>query len=231
MNESTTLGSYLRLERESRGLTLRTISESTKVSVALLEGLEADDISRWPGGIFRRAFVRAYSQSVGLDPDDVFRRFETQYQAAGRSHARGSRGFAGPATIGPRHDPVGPWRDCGCSPGCSDRRTVSARANARHGRGSHRRGDSRVRLRCRRLEVAMAGPAHRGLLRNRCPVDGDQPHGGAAQRRVRDGANSTSSPRTGGSPTAGRAASERRLQPRRLTERPRARRDVQARAQ
>jgi hypothetical protein len=80
MNESTTLGPYLRLERESRGLTLKTISESTKVSVYLLEGLEADDISRWPGGIFRRAFVRSYAQCVGLDPDDVYRRFESQYQ-------------------------------------------------------------------------------------------------------------------------------------------------------
>src|SRR4029453_5057733 len=80
MNESTTLGPFLRLERESRGLTLKTISESTKVSVALLEGLEADDISRWPGGIFRRAFVRSYAQCVGLDPDDVYRRFEEQFR-------------------------------------------------------------------------------------------------------------------------------------------------------
>lgn len=80
MDEKTTLGLYLRRERERRGLTLRTISESTKVSVALLEGLEADDVSRWPGGIFRRAFVRSYAQCVGLDPDDVVRRFEEQHQ-------------------------------------------------------------------------------------------------------------------------------------------------------
>ena len=80
MNEPTSLGAYLKRERERRGLALRTISESTKVSVALLEGLEADDISRWPGGIFRRAFVRSYAQCVGLDPDDVVRRFQVQHQ-------------------------------------------------------------------------------------------------------------------------------------------------------
>src|SRR5262249_4170997 len=80
MTEITTLGSYLRRERELRGLSLRTISEKTKVSVGLLEGLEADDISRWPGGIFRRAFVRSYAQCVGLDPEDVIRRFEEQFQ-------------------------------------------------------------------------------------------------------------------------------------------------------
>jgi hypothetical protein len=42
--------------------------------------LESDDISRWPGGIFRRAFARAYAEAVGLDPDDVFKRFEQQHK-------------------------------------------------------------------------------------------------------------------------------------------------------
>ena len=83
MTELTTLGSDLRRERERRGLALRSISENTKVSIALLEGLEADDISRWPGGIFRRAFVRAYAQCVGLDADDVIRRFEKQFPPEG----------------------------------------------------------------------------------------------------------------------------------------------------
>jgi transcriptional regulator with XRE-family HTH domain len=82
MNEPTTLGAYLRRERERRGLALRTISETTKVSIGLLEGLEADNISRWPGGIFRRAFVRSYAECVGLDPDDVAKRFERQHAPA-----------------------------------------------------------------------------------------------------------------------------------------------------
>lgn len=80
MDDTTSLGAYLRAERERRGMALRTISEHTKVSLPLLEGLESDDISRWPGGIFRRAFVRSYAESVGLDPDDVFRRFEQQHK-------------------------------------------------------------------------------------------------------------------------------------------------------
>jgi transcriptional regulator with XRE-family HTH domain len=80
MDDTTTLGAYLRAERERRDLTLKAISENTKVSLPLLEGLESDDISRWPGGIFRRAFVRSYAEAVGLDPDDVFRRFERQYK-------------------------------------------------------------------------------------------------------------------------------------------------------
>jgi transcriptional regulator with XRE-family HTH domain len=81
MDDTTSLGVYLRAERERRGLTLRAISETTKVSLPLLEGLEADDITRWPGGIFRRAFVRSYAEAVGLDPDAVFRRFEQQHRS------------------------------------------------------------------------------------------------------------------------------------------------------
>jgi hypothetical protein len=83
MDETTTLGASLRAERERRDLSLKSISESTKVSLPLLEGLESDDISRWPGGIFRRAFVRSYAEAVGLDPDEVFQRFERQHRPGG----------------------------------------------------------------------------------------------------------------------------------------------------
>jgi hypothetical protein len=101
MTESTTLGADLRRERERRGLALRTISESTKVSVALLEGLEADDISRWPGGIFRRAFVRAYAQCVGLDADEVFRRFERQFPVEGAEPVYPAHAVAAAAAVRP----------------------------------------------------------------------------------------------------------------------------------
>ena len=94
MDETTSLGAYLRAERERRDLALRTISENTKVSLPLLEGLEADDISRWPGGIFRRAFVRSYAEAVGLDPDDVFKRFEQQYKPAAAEVSGADQPFA-----------------------------------------------------------------------------------------------------------------------------------------
>jgi hypothetical protein len=40
-----------------------------------LEALERDDLSHWPEGIFRRAFVRAYAHAIGLEPDIVVREF------------------------------------------------------------------------------------------------------------------------------------------------------------
>jgi cytoskeletal protein RodZ len=48
---------------------LEAIAEETKINLALLEGLERDDVSRWPGGLFRRAYVRTYAQKIGLDPE------------------------------------------------------------------------------------------------------------------------------------------------------------------
>ena len=68
-------GRRLRMERERRTITLASISDNTKISQSLLEGLERDDVSRWPSGIFRRSFIRAYAQAIGLDPDIVAREF------------------------------------------------------------------------------------------------------------------------------------------------------------
>jgi transcriptional regulator with XRE-family HTH domain len=63
------LGAWLRRERERAGVTLETIAARTKVARTLLEGLERNDVSRWPNGIFRRSFVRGYANQIGLDPD------------------------------------------------------------------------------------------------------------------------------------------------------------------
>jgi len=63
------LGAWLRRERERSGVTLETIAARTKVARTLLEALERNDVSRWPNGIFRRAFIRGYASQIGLDPD------------------------------------------------------------------------------------------------------------------------------------------------------------------
>jgi transcriptional regulator with XRE-family HTH domain len=68
-------GARLRQHREERQISLTTIADRTKISVSLLEGLERDDVSRWPSGLFRRAFARAYASAIGLDPEEVVREF------------------------------------------------------------------------------------------------------------------------------------------------------------
>lgn len=68
-------GARLRAQREQQQVALSTIADHTKIKLSLLEGLERDDVSHWPGGIFRRAYVRAYAQAIGLEPDAVLREF------------------------------------------------------------------------------------------------------------------------------------------------------------
>lgn len=75
MNERVAFGLELRRIRERRGLSLEEMSEKTKVGVAHYAALEAGDLSRWPSGIFRRAFVRSYATSVGLDPEEILAAF------------------------------------------------------------------------------------------------------------------------------------------------------------
>jgi transcriptional regulator with XRE-family HTH domain len=72
-------GSKLREARERRGMSLRQIANATKISIGALEALESNQLSRLPGGIFSRAFVRSYAIEVGLDPDATIQEFIAQF--------------------------------------------------------------------------------------------------------------------------------------------------------
>src|SRR3954454_21462475 len=76
---SSGFGQKLRDARERRGVSLRQIANATKISVAVLEALERNDITKLPGGIFGRAFVRSYAVEVGLDPETTIQRFIAQF--------------------------------------------------------------------------------------------------------------------------------------------------------
>jgi transcriptional regulator with XRE-family HTH domain len=76
---SISLCARLRRERERRQIALSSISANTKISASLFEAFERGDVSRWPSGIFRRSFIRAYAGAIGLDPDTVAREFLEQF--------------------------------------------------------------------------------------------------------------------------------------------------------
>jgi transcriptional regulator with XRE-family HTH domain len=76
-------GARLRQRREERQIALTSIADETKIKLALLEGLERDDVSHWPSGIFRKAYLRAYAHMIGLDPDGALREFLELYPEPG----------------------------------------------------------------------------------------------------------------------------------------------------
>src|SRR5262245_11872519 len=74
-DSSESFGRRLRRERERRQIALTSIAENSKISVSLLRDLERDDFSKWPPGIFRRSFMRAYAQAIGVDVEATIREF------------------------------------------------------------------------------------------------------------------------------------------------------------
>ncbi len=76
-------GPRLRAERERRGVSLESVSRSTKIKAALLAGLERGDVSQWPAGIFRRAYVRSYANAIGVDPAPLVTEFLQLFPESG----------------------------------------------------------------------------------------------------------------------------------------------------
>jgi len=64
-------GEELRRERELRDISLKEISEATKISMRFLEALEQDNFDILPGGIFNRGFIRAYARFIGIDGEEM----------------------------------------------------------------------------------------------------------------------------------------------------------------
>ena len=75
----STFGEYLKRERELRDISLREISDETKVSFRYLEALEEDNRAKLPAEVFIKGFVRSYAKYIGLDPDEAILRYQ-EYQ-------------------------------------------------------------------------------------------------------------------------------------------------------
>ncbi|HXT63285.1 MAG TPA: helix-turn-helix domain-containing protein [Pyrinomonadaceae bacterium] len=79
------IGEKLRLERETRGIALRDISENTRISMRYLEAIETDDYRRLPGGIFNRSFIRAYAKFIGFDEEQAIEEYTRTLRDQGES--------------------------------------------------------------------------------------------------------------------------------------------------
>ncbi len=75
MSAREAFGSNLRRTRVQRGVSLEQIAQRTKVSIDLWEAMERNDFSRWPSGIFARAYIRAYAVAIGVDPESTVDEF------------------------------------------------------------------------------------------------------------------------------------------------------------
>ncbi len=72
-----TLGARLKMERESRGVSIKEIADATNINMSFLEGLENDDYSEFPAEVFIIGFLRSYSNHLGIDSEKVILDYES----------------------------------------------------------------------------------------------------------------------------------------------------------
>lgn len=71
-----TIGTYLKKQREMRGIPLEAIASATKINLRCLQALESDDLEKLPGEVFAKGFVRAYAKVTGLNADEAALQYE-----------------------------------------------------------------------------------------------------------------------------------------------------------
>ena len=73
------VGRLLHDQREARGLDLKAVEKALRIRLQYLEAIEQGRFDLLPGAAYIPAFLRAYAQHVGLDPEKVL----TAYHLSG----------------------------------------------------------------------------------------------------------------------------------------------------
>ena len=53
--------------RERCGISLKQISDATKISVRFLQAIESEEFDQLPGGIFSTSYIRQYARQIGVE--------------------------------------------------------------------------------------------------------------------------------------------------------------------
>lgn len=75
LDSNSSIGQFLRQERERRGLTVEQVASATKIGIKYLHALEADRYEELPAKPFIRGFVASYARFVGLDAREILTQF------------------------------------------------------------------------------------------------------------------------------------------------------------
>src|SRR5690242_20174593 len=74
-NLDINFGEYLRAKRLEKGLSIEMVWKQTRITPAYLEAIEAGNWLKLPEKLYVQAYLRAYAACVGLQSEDVLRRF------------------------------------------------------------------------------------------------------------------------------------------------------------
>ena len=63
--------------REQRGISIEEVAEKTNIKASYIRAIEEGDLSRLPGGIYNRAFIRSISEFLGINTKPYERKVES----------------------------------------------------------------------------------------------------------------------------------------------------------
>jgi hypothetical protein len=75
MNPQEMFVTRLRRHRMRSRVSIEEIAANLRIRPELLVGLETNDLTGWPKGLYSRAWIRAYALAVDLDPVDTVDEF------------------------------------------------------------------------------------------------------------------------------------------------------------
>lgn len=81
-------GQYLRKLRTEKGLTIKDVSNATRISEVNLNAIEAQDFQTLPADTFTRGFLTLYAKFLGVDPVRIVQQFMKERDAGKTGHKR-----------------------------------------------------------------------------------------------------------------------------------------------
>ncbi len=74
------IGAMLKKIREAKGLSLKVVSQQTKIHLALLEALEDNQLIRLPSKTYVKGFVKSYAKILSIPQQEAIDLFENTYR-------------------------------------------------------------------------------------------------------------------------------------------------------
>lgn len=79
-NDRESIGALFRRLRLERSLEVADVAAETRITPEIIRAMEADDFTALPPLAFARGFYGLYAAMLGLDQDEVIRRFSDEYK-------------------------------------------------------------------------------------------------------------------------------------------------------
>jgi cytoskeleton protein RodZ len=68
--------------RQHKGISLRDIAETTKISIRFLKAIEEEDFDQLPGGIYNTAYIRQYAREIGYEETELLAYYRSVVEPA-----------------------------------------------------------------------------------------------------------------------------------------------------